>query len=213
MLNNLITYFNNYCNICDRKLYKTREHKTKLCKICLNNLTASNLRYKIINKSLDKTTSCNILYKLDKTCKELIYRYKFFKEVKLEKSITSLILESLNLNYNYDCIIGVPSHPLKKYKTGFWHLEFICKNIAKVLKIEHKICLKKSFFPLLEQKKLNKNLRIKSKNNIYCTANLKDKNILLIDDIITSGATIKKAIEALYLNEAKNISVIIFSLS
>jgi len=206
-------YENKYCLLCDRKLQLAREYNIKLCKICLKKLSPANINYKLIDINLKKTTTCSILYKLDKTCKELLYRYKFNKELSLVKPISSLILESINLKNSYDYLVAVPSHPLKNIKTGFSHLNYLCINLATILNIKFFNCLKKSFFPLYEQKKLTKCKRLNLKNNIYCKSSLENKNILLIDDILTSGASINKATKALYLKKAKNIDVLIFSLS
>lgn len=214
MLKFLFNFYNKqHCLLCDRKLSSYRENNIKLCKLCLKKLSPINLNYKLIDSSLKKTTNCTILYKLDRTFKELLYRYKFYKELSLAKSINSLILESINLNNPYDYIVAVPSHPLKNIKTGFLHLNYLCSNLAKLLNIKHLTCLKKSFFPLYEQKNLSRIKRLKSHNNIYCRTLLENKNILLIDDILTSGSTIKKAVSTLYLKKAKNIDVIIFALS
>lgn len=200
------------CLLCSKKLKSQRELSLLICKKCLSDFVLINSDFKLNNKYLH-TNNCSIYFKYFGKVKELLSRYKFRKELILAHSICNIFLENLNLNFNYNYIIPAPSHFLRIIKHGFLPVNYFCKAISKQAKLEYLECLEKKFFPIKEQKQLKKNERIKQKNNIYCTTNLSGKNILLVDDIITSGQTINNSIKALKEKNAKNIQAVIFALA
>ena len=201
-----------YCLLCNRRLKNIREAKLLLCKNCLLEFKLINTDFKINNEYLFPNT-CNVIFNYESKVKELIYRYKFRKELILAKVISSLILENLNIKNTYDYISPAPSHVLRLIRHGFLPVNHVCKIISKKTKIKYLPCLEKKLFPLYEQKSLRKKQRLMQKNNIYCNTKLNGKNILLFDDIITSGQTIVNSIYALNKCNAKKIDVLIFALA
>lgn len=201
-----------YCYICERKLFKNREINLLVCKKCLANFILLNSKYRLDNEYLN-LTDYTILFKLEGSVKNLVYRYKFYKELKLAGLIAKIFLENINFIDTFDYIVPIPSHKLKIIKNGFLPVYYLTKQISEKTKIKYLPCLNKKIFPLKEQKKLNKKERTSLENNIYCIENLEGKSILLIDDIITTGQTLKNACDALLKNKAKKITAYIFALS
>ena len=98
-------------------------------------------------------------------------------------------------NLNVDYIIPVPLHISKKRERGYNQSDCICDGLAEVLDISViKKCLKRKKFTQTqtklsrEERKLNVKgafeLREKFKNIIQ------EKNIIIVDDVITTGSTI-----------------------
>lgn len=105
-------------------------------------------------------------------------------------------------NTSYDFIIPVPLHKTKVRERGYNQSEFIVKGLSESLNIPflfeaitRKIYTKsQTKLTLLERQKnilgafaLNENYR----------GELKDKNIILLDDVITTGATVNECIKIL----------------
>lgn len=201
-----------YCLLCDRVTSKTREQKLLVCKKCLSNFVLLNSEYKLDNEFLN-SVDYTILFKLSGAVKTLVYRYKFHKELKLAALISNLFLENINFKEEYDFIVPVPSHKLKIIKNGFLPVYYLTKLLSEKTKITYLSCLDKKIFPIKEQKKLNKKERLNLTNNIICNQNLEDKSILLIDDIITTGQTLKNSSNTLLKSNAKKVTAYILALS
>ena len=107
-----------------------------------------------------------------------------------------------------DIIIPVPISEERELERGFNQIEYLleCLDI-KYKKIE-RIKNTKHMYTLKDNKKREKNVRSVFKNSL----NLKNKNILIVDDIVTSGATINSISEELRKNN-ENINIKVFSIA
>ena len=103
---------------------------------------------------------------------------------------------------SYDYIIPVPLHKTKVRERGYNQSEYIVKGLSGVLNIpflfdviNRKLYTKsQTKLTLLERQK--NILGAFAFNNSY-NEKLKDKNIILLDDVITTGATVNECIKVL----------------
>ena len=101
---------------------------------------------------------------------------------------------------NYDFIIPVPLHKTKVRERGYNQSEYIVKGLSSVLNIpflfdviNRKLYTKsQTKLTLLERQK--NILGAFAFNNSY-NEKLKDKNIILLDDVVTTGATVNECIK------------------
>jgi len=114
-------------------------------------------------------------------------------------------------------VIPIPLHPRKKRQRGFNQSELIAKKLIK----------KVNFSLFLETRALIKiknnaaqmeisNWKARKENVKNCFAVkkpelIKGKNILLLDDVFTSGATMKEAVRVLKLSGAKKIIALVIA--
>ena len=136
------------------------------------------------------------------------YMYHYFVElINRNKEIQNIIVKS-------DLIIPVPMFWVKKLKRGYNQSELIARGIGKKLdiKVDTNILIKNKSTKtqsLLNLKERKNNLKdcFKVKNIAY----LKNKNVLLIDDIYTTGVTIEECIKVLKNGKCKNINVLVIA--
>ncbi len=116
------------------------------------------------------------------------------------------------LKYNLiaDYIIPIPQHFIKKCTRQFNQSEILAKEISKKTNIKFLKCLHvKKYYKSQNKIKIEnrndnvKNVFGKNKN----IEDLNDKTLCIVDDIYTSGSTIKEAIRSLNI---KNSKIIIF---
>ena len=111
----------------------------------------------------------------------------------------------------YDIIIPVPIHKKRKAQRGYNQTQLIASKISKYVGI--KLCddvLIKSK-NTIAQSKLNKNKRkqnIKGAFKILNSEKIQGKNILLFDDIYTTGSTVNECSKILTRAGAKRIGVL-----
>lgn len=153
------------------------------------------------------------LFKYDGQIRKLILDYKFEEKAYLYKTFSKMILDNkiiCNFIMEYDMIIPVPIHKKRYYERGYNQSELIANEIAKRYKYIYKDVLIKNKNNIT-QSTLNKEERIQNVKNVYELKNqsiVKDKNILLIDDIYTTGNTVNECARVLKKGNAHEIGVL-----
>lgn len=98
-----------------------------------------------------------------------------------------------------DLIVAVPSSFIRNWKRGYQASELMAKTMGKILGIPTKRVLKKSFLAV-PQSRLNRKERLGLKKGmIYLKkgAKIADLNVLLIDDVLTTGSSLERSAQAL----------------
>ncbi len=204
------------CNICKQRIFHKRGLSLGLCTSCIKGIEpVLYTHHSTIEGPLFYKTT--VLFKYERTAKQLVSYFKFRKELAQAKSISALILESLSLNNNPDVIVPVPSHIIDEIKRGFAHMAYIASMLSKRTGIPFDMALAKKLFPLFKrmQKHKGKKQRLEQKNRFYLRSDssVKGKNVLLIDDVMTTGKTVKECAKVLLENGAKKVEAVCFALT
>jgi len=143
----------------------------------------------------------------------LIHPFKYTNYEYLGKFLSSLMSNHLKKirfrNYGYDFITAVPMHRHKLKSRGYNQAEILAKHLADHLKIpfQNDIIYDINIRP--QQVKLSSQKRKENiEGSFRVEKNLKDKKIILVDDIFTTGSTISACAKALKDKEAQNITII-----
>ena len=119
------------------------------------------------------------------------------------------MLVEKNLVSTFDIVVPVPLHKKKLHQRGYNQSERIAVGIAESSGIN--LALKSLVRTRMNESQTNKSRveRWQNVENIFTVRKpelIKDKRILLIDDVITTGATIESCAIALEKSNAKSIS-------
>ena len=117
----------------------------------------------------------------------------------------------INFIKKYDVIIPVPISKKRKKKRGYNQSELVANELAQKLNqdIWTDIIIKKK--DNKPQSELNKLERIKNVEDIYeinKPIEVKNKKVLLLDDIYTTGSTVNEIARKLKQNQTQEIGVI-----
>ncbi len=145
---------------------------------------------------------------------ELIHCLKYTKFKKIGYFLGSILGERIEqqlLQFDFDIhfIVPVPIHPVRRKERGFNQSEIIGESISKTtgIPLNNSIIMRNEY--TISQTKLNLNERIRNVElsfELNCEENkVKDKNFLIVDDIITSGSTLYYCGKLLKENGAKNL--------
>lgn len=152
--------------------------------------------------------------KYDEFSKELITKFKYSDKTYIAKYFASLMFNySKNIISDIDFIAPVPLHKLRLIKRKYNQAALLANHLAKLSgkEIINDLLVRNS--NTKAQAGLNKKLRSKNISGVF-TLNKKyqnkilGKNILLIDDVITTGATINGCSRALLKERAAKIYVL-----
>ncbi|PCJ58988.1 MAG: hypothetical protein COA79_11555 [Planctomycetota bacterium] len=187
----LINEFENYCIKC--RLPVGKEHNAKNCTSCRNrSIYYDDLLF--INE-----------YKT--YLGELILQFKYNKDRLLGLCLSELLSNRIiNIKDTIDIIIPVPMFWVKKMMRGFNQSELIAYELSKYLKkpFVNNILQRKSLGKKQAgQSRTNRRANIK---NIYSIKNhVEHKNILLVDDVVTTGSTLSECARVLKEGGAEKV--------
>lgn len=117
-------------------------------------------------------------------------------------------LKTINAYQQIDAVIPVPMHPKKLKKRGYNQVAQFGQQIAEALNAEYKDNILVKITNTQSQTIKSRFSRWDSSNELFTINNrdsLKHQHILLVDDLITTGATLEACITV--LNQAKNIKI------
>ncbi len=109
---------------------------------------------------------------------------------------------------HFDFITEVPMTEKSLKKRGYNQCALLAKGISELLNIEHKPDLLVKLFDTQIQHGLSYYLRKGNINGVFDVADpvlIKDKTILLCDDVSTTGATLNECAKMLWLYGAKDV--------
>jgi len=133
--------------------------------------------------------------KYDSVASAIVKRMKFGKKPPLAEFIGSEVAKLVKEHYsdkNFDFITFVPMNKYKLFKRGFNQAEIIANKVGKDIGVPVISTLNRKF-SFKDQKYKNKKERIKSiRGQFSAVSDYKNKTILLIDDVFTTGSTLNE---------------------
>jgi len=174
-----------FCHACGRHLEKENRNKN-ICPGCLKRV----LRF-------DRAFS-PCLY--EGVIKELIHEFKYKNKDYLGKPLSDIMTEFIkeyDLPIDYlDLIIPMPLHKTRLREREFNQAEILSshiatefnKELAKDALIRHRLTKTQTELPV-DKRFLN----VKDSFSVAGNWNLRNKNVLLVDDVLTTGATSSEA--------------------
>lgn len=149
--------------------------------------------------------------------KELIHIYKFQKKRALGKLLSEIMITNLNNRFekiDFDTIIPVPLHKKRLRERGFDQSLLLGINIGKQLEIPiltDNLIRYRDTKPQLELKVNERFKNVRDAFKVIGKEKIKDKNILLIDDVFTTGATVNECSRILKKEGARKVDVFVLS--
>ena len=125
-------------------------------------------------------------------------RNYIFPRMAAEKIVSDM--KSDTYYFEVDCIVPVPMTASKQRRRGYNQAEVIAEALSELLNVPivNNVIIKKHSFK--EQHKLTSVSRNRNADKIYIKTDstaVKDKTVLLCDDVMTTGSTLNKCAEIL----------------
>ena len=189
-----------------------------VCCICHNNAKLlcdkcnSKIQLKLYNSEI-LNTSHYYLTNYNPTIKTFIHNLKYQHQSKAASTLKPKIATSLELllktnQFNY--WVPIPYHPFKIYQRGYNVISLLFEEALKAYGINKINVLHRHSFtkPLANQTKHYRKNTIKNSISIKKEFKkaIQSKHILLVDDIVTTQATMKSCITELMANHVSQIT-------
>lgn len=217
------------CIICDNPIKLTNSYS--LCRSCFKELIfildgCNKCGKPIINRNLERESliECNYCFnktfyfdrvisciEYDEISKKLILDFKYKSKTYLCKYIAYLMKERILLeDIKYDYILFVPLHKKRIKERGFNQSEKIANKLGALLNIPVLNCIDrvkntKKLYKLnkeYREKELKNGFKVKENINL-----IKNKKVILIDDIFTTGSTANEISKVLKINLVDSICI------
>lgn len=190
--------------------------KNYLCSSCFDKM---DLRFKIFPISKKSYNFLIYLGKYKEEIRKRLLEFKFYNKAYINEYFLEFLIKDKNicdfLN-KFDIIIPVPMHKDKKLRRGYNQTEIFAKNLSKKLNVGYEDDVLIKFKENKTQSLLLPNERTKNVKDVFRIKNsfkLKNKNIILVDDIFTTGATVNVCSSLLKKSGASEIIILVIAKS
>lgn len=201
-----------FCGECWPQINFISEPFCKLCGYKFEIYLEENL---LCGRCLSKPPNFNkarSLVKFDQFSRKFIHDFKYYDKTHLARVFAKLLYFRYQKDFsNIDIITPVPMYKFKRLFRMYNHAQLLAKEIAKIidkplydnLLIKNRWTKSQAYLSQNARKKnISKSIILNEKYQI------KNKKILLIDDVITTGVTINECSKILKLAGASYITVI-----
>ncbi|NKI26455.1 ComF family protein [Arenibacter sp. 6A1] len=194
--------FPRQCFGCNALLIRGEEH---ICTICRNQLPLTEYNYEIENPvdrifygrvAIEKASSF-LFFTENGIVKNLIHYLKYKNQVQIGQFLGDWyghILKENNSLAHIDYVIAVPLHKNKLKKRGYNQVALFAQKIAEHIDAQYIDHILIKTTNTRTQTKKTRIHRWQQKQSLYILSDpnfLSNKNVLLVDDVITTGATME----------------------
>lgn len=191
------------CLLCDKELstkasWKSLlalEDETFICEDCSSSFKKS--------KRKEDTSSIKVtsLYEYNGAMRDYLHQYKFLQDIALAKVFKNELHSVLKSKVN---IIPIPMHPKRKVNRTFSHVE----ELLKCARISYSDVLEKKDDETMGEKTKKERLALSPLFKLQPNTLIKNEPYMLIDDIFTTGTTLRHAATVLIDAGAKEVEAL-----
>ena len=217
-----------HCAICKKHL---RREEKDVCEVCWNSLVTLPKPFCPYCRSFYEPgdTKCSFcesagriiedhkialvrsLGRFDDYYKELIHRFKYGKKIPLGRRLAQGLGETINGDSNFlesDFLIPVPLHKSRHRERGFNQSEIVAEEVSKITGLSVLKNALKRKKNTKDQTNLSPQQREENVRGAFVVTQpdmINGKNIILVDDVITTGATLSECARMLKQAGAEKI--------
>ncbi|MBV8570160.1 MAG: ComF family protein [Acidobacteriaceae bacterium] len=153
----------------------------------------------VCRESMVNFDACYSFGSFDGPLQKLIHLYKYGKIESLARPLSRLLVQALPACETVDMVVAMPMHWRKQWERGFNQAALLAEPLARRLRVPLAGNLRRTRYTKsqagLDESERKANL--KDSFLVRRPAMVVGKRLLLIDDVFTTGATLRAASEAL----------------
>lgn len=209
-----ITEFNNTTHVCAECYARLKSINLPVCNYCGKELEDPGraccyecaVQDNYYDIAICACEYCGII-------KVILQKLKFDNRVELCPLISEILVKKIKQKtgiLKFDIIISVPLHPNRMKQRGYNQSQLIAQYVANALKVDYELNVIEKIRDIPRQSELcraDRILNVKGAFRVTMSEKVAGKNILLIDDILTTGSTLRECSKELKKSGAKSITV------
>jgi competence protein ComFC len=197
------------CKHCCDNLPFIHEPRCEICSRPINEEAEVCMECKYHSHSYDQALA---VFEYSVVIKDMIHRFKYGGEYSLSRTLGYFLSEQLKLSgWQVDLMVPVPLHKNRQKSRGFNQSALLGDYLSQRNSISCKEDVIIRSVDTQSQTGFNRVKRAENLKEAFTVAKpqaVKDKNILLVDDVHTTGATVDSCSRALRQAGAKKIYVL-----
>jgi ComF family protein len=208
-------FYPDHCQICKTSLHLKEKYVCLSCAYDLPFIEQSRFAQNSLNQRFWGRVEVQLVYSLldyqkGNQAQTLLHQIKYHRKQKLGFYLGQLLAKNIMNHEQYDLILPIPLHPKKLRIRGFNQSTAIAHGIAKNtgVSVQERFLTRETFSR--SQTKFSRFDRWDNVRNIFQVRHskaLEGKKVLLVDDVLTTGATLEAAIRELLKVKAVEVSV------
>lgn len=161
-------------------------------------------------KSLLQARNIWVAFDYNKAAKEIVNAYKYKSNISASGFMSKGMSGALPI---YDFVVtSVPSATDRVRKRGFDHTSRLAKEVANINRLPYqKLIYREGSTRQVGANKKDRFIQVRDVYHPVDISSIKGKDILVVDDVLTTGATISSAARALKRAGAKNVFGLVFA--
>lgn len=190
------------CSDCAQKIPKLPSRCFRCYKLTANNATCNTCR------SRTHVSRAYIVSMFSGTIKELIHNYKLEHKRAISKNLAILLQQTYSVPRG-ELVTYIPTLPLHVRQRGFDHAKSLAKSYSKIVGTPTISLLRRQKQSI--QTGSSRLKRLQNSQNLFSVirpALVKGKTVYVIDDVVTTGATVSAAAIALKRAGARSVCVL-----
>lgn len=171
------------CTCCG-KMMQTAMGDDPICVVCHD-----------VGREFD---SCRSLILYDNISRKIILRIKKHADTNVSKTCSRMLaMKYSSIFRDADLIVPVPSHWTRTILRGYNPSELIALELSKIVTVPTTNCLRRIRRTAYQSNKTVDEREINVTGAFSCTKDLVNKKIILVDDVMTTGATLNECARTL----------------
>ena len=184
------------CGKCGRAL----ANEAEFCDTCIRN-----------ERAFVRARSC---YVYEGAPKKFVYRLKFGGRRYLAAFIAEAMVDRyLDCGFECDCVVAVPLSAKRKRKRGYNQAELIAEELSSRLKlplIDGALVKTKENKPQTKLKRREREENVRGVYEVTSPEAFKGRRVLVVDDVMTTGATLGEVSRVLYKAKARSVEALTY---
>jgi len=192
-------------HVCDGCGSDIVDERSSLCMKCIAEMPETNFHLHA-NNPIEKifwgrlpiiSATSQYYFVKESMMQQLLHQLKYKGNKELGKQLGRLMGHDLNKTSRFnriDLLVPLPLFPLKEKRRGYNQATILCEGMAEVMDVEisRDIIIRTQFTETQTRKgRLERWQNMEGKFELTNPEKIRNKNILLVDDVITTGATLE----------------------
>jgi ComF family protein len=211
-------FYPSLCFGCNNDIINSNQFLCMECHASLGYTRFENIRHNPVEKRywgrVDLQFATSTFYYIEKTpLQKIIHQIKYRQEPALGRHMGELMgmaASEVFKEHETAVLVPMPLHPKREYKRGYNQATLLCEGITKTTGIAYneKVLVRNE-----DTRTQTKKSRTERWENVAAVFEVADhqaianKNIVLVDDVITTGASTEACATALLQHGAKSVGV------
>jgi competence protein ComFC len=196
------------CSACDSALYR---HEKILCTACRADLPLARFHDDPLNRIEQlfqgriqlTAASAFLLFNRAGMVQRLLHRLKYKGDLDLGIHLGCMMAEDIKTAERFkdvDALMAVPLHSSREHRRGYNQSQVIVEGMSRILKLP---CIKHGLKRIsgtrsqTRKGRLSRWTHVKDAFEVVNETPLREKHVLLVDDVVTTGATVEGCAKAM----------------